>query len=68
MQVLYFSAFFHITFGKSSDIESDNKKCLLNLWSTWHKYISLTETTSIYSLLSDIFDSVVFDKCSFTVN
>ena len=25
--------------------------CLLNLWSTWHKYISLTETTSIHCCL-----------------
>ena len=42
---------FTFTFGKSSDIESDNKKCLLNLWSTRHKYISLTETTSIHCCL-----------------
>ena len=33
---------------------------ILNLWGTWHKYISLTETTSIHCCL-------VFDKCSFTV-
>ena len=28
-----------------------HRKCLLNLWSTWHKYISLTETTSIHFFL-----------------
>ena len=26
------------------------KKCLLNLWCTWHKYISLTETIYLIQL------------------
>ena len=30
-----------------SQATSKVRKCLLNLWSTWHKYISLSETTSI---------------------
>ena len=39
--------FQRITLLLVSQATSKVRKCLLNLWSTWHKYISLTETTSI---------------------
>ena len=39
--------FQRITLLLVSQATSNGRKCLLNLWSTWHKYISLTEMTSI---------------------